>query len=177
MAGYDSPDEGAAWALIDGAWQETLLPTPGAENNLVSDKEEKAESSSSGPAPCKPDQVRNPETGRCRKIVTPAVAVCKPDQVRSPETGRCRKIEIASAKSCPAGQERNAETNRCRKTVPAEVSRPPKVKDVKTPLAADNIKLWAAGFAATGSLGYAGYEWRRELTSFLSSLKGKFLSN
>lgn len=174
---YDSPSEGVAWAYINDSWQETHLPTPGKENVL------KTEDDTFPPFPlspvCKPDQVRNPETGRCRKIVPPVNPVaCQPGQVRNPETGRCRKIESATAaKPCPSRQERNAETNRCRKVVSGEVSRPPKVKDVKTPLAANDIKLWAAGFAATGSLGYAGYEWRRELISFLNSLKSKFISD
>ena len=50
--------------------------------------------------PCKPGQARNPETGRCKKVVEPtknAKAIkdkkpCKPGQVRNPETGRCKKV-------------------------------------------------------------------------------------
>ena len=57
--------------------------------------------------PCKPGQVRNPETGRCKKVVEPTKNAvqerskaktikdkkpCKPGQVRNPETGRCKKV-------------------------------------------------------------------------------------
>ena len=68
--------------------------------------------------PCRPDQFRNPETGRCKKIGTqknpqprttknpppmttknpPPMTTetkkkpCRPDQIRNPKTGRCKKI-------------------------------------------------------------------------------------
>lgn len=51
------------------------------------------------PKPCKPDQVRNPDTGRCRKS-------CKADEERNPANGNCRK-------SCKPGQVRNHATGRC----------------------------------------------------------------
>ena len=54
---------------------------------------------------CKPDQIRNPLTGRCKKVsksttratrvratATRAQKPCRPDQERNPITGRCRKI-------------------------------------------------------------------------------------
>jgi len=78
------------------------------------------------PKPCKPDQVRNPVTGRCKKVSKAAAKAprstkepkaprstkapkakapkpCKPDQVRNPVTGRCKKIakttRVATIKS------------------------------------------------------------------------------
>jgi len=52
--------------------------------------------------PCRPDQFRNPETGRCKKIRIPPMTTenppitkkkpCRPDQIRNPKTGRCKKI-------------------------------------------------------------------------------------
>jgi histone H3/H4 len=43
------------------------------------------------PKPCKPDQVRNPKTGRCNKMKSPKP--CKSDQVRNPKTERCNKVK------------------------------------------------------------------------------------
>lgn len=45
-------------------------------------------------AECPPGKVRNPDTGRCRKIkTTKPKPPCKPGQERNPVTGRCRKIK------------------------------------------------------------------------------------
>jgi len=48
------------------------------------------------PKPCKPNQERNPKTGRCNKIKSPKP--CKSDQVRNPKTGRCNKIKSPKRK-------------------------------------------------------------------------------
>ena len=43
-------------------------------------------------AACAEGKVRNPETGRCRKVKSPKTkAPCKPGKVRHPVTKRCRK--------------------------------------------------------------------------------------
>lgn len=216
---YEDPGEGVAWAFIGSSWQVTYRPTPNAGNILLASKpcpegqvrstetgycrnaENKEEA---GPAscrsdqernpetnrcrkiaslagsllPCKAGQVRNPETGRCRSIASAAAAKvpCKPGQERNPETGRCRKTVglAAAAKPCPAGQERNKETNRCRKAASGLASKN-KVKDVESPLVGNNIKWWVAGFSAMGSVGYAIYEWRREAFGILSMVKGRFI--
>ena len=66
--------------------------------------------------PCKPDQVRDRSTGRCRKLKSPSKKLkvsaskrrksstrksrsrkpCKSDQVRDRSTGRCRKHKSPS---------------------------------------------------------------------------------
>ena len=73
--------------------------------------------------PCRDDQYRSEETGRCRNIVqnkkkTVVLKPCKEGQYRSEETGRCRSIAKAAAavlKPCKEGQFRNPETGRCKK--------------------------------------------------------------
>lgn len=119
-------------------------------------------------ASCKEGQYRSEETNRCRSLVQAVAASLKPcsdDQFRNPLTGRCKKIASSEdiVQPCDAGWERNLETNRCRK-----------VKVTSMPLAAfpvENIPptsshsammLGVAGVAA-GALGYAGWEWRREV--------------
>lgn len=43
---------------------------------------------------CPPGKIRNPDTGRCRKVKTAKPKPpCKPGQERNPTTGRCRKIK------------------------------------------------------------------------------------
>ena len=57
---------------------------------------------------CPPGKVRNPDTGRCKKITLPKK--CSPGKVRNPETGKCIKIILPP---CPPGKVRNPETGRC----------------------------------------------------------------
>lgn len=76
--------------------------------------------------PCKSNQYRNPETGRCKK--KESRKPCKEGEYRHPETGRCRKIRRPTSsrppreksprtglKPCKEGYARNMETRRCRK--------------------------------------------------------------
>jgi len=44
---------------------------------------------------CAEGKMRNPETGRCRKVKSPK-APCKPGKVRSSITGRCRKVKSSA---------------------------------------------------------------------------------
>ena len=94
--------------------------------------------------PCRPDQYRNPETGRCKKISTRNTAPsrvgnpkpCKPGQFRNPVTNRCKKIAqpisrptsrpaSRNLKPCKPHQFRNPVTNRCKNKTPfAEDVRP-----------------------------------------------------
>lgn len=61
----------------------------------------------------------NPATGRVRKS-------CRANQVRSPETGRCRKIRTpVRVRSIPIGYEINPETGRLRKSCRANQVRSP----------------------------------------------------
>ena len=44
--------------------------------------------------PCKPGQIRNPLTNRCKSDKSLTMKPCKPNQVRNPLTNRCRKIKL-----------------------------------------------------------------------------------
>ena len=123
---YINPKDGFAWAFIDNLWQYTNQPTPGSENvaslietgDVLGADDEKT-GVSSELEPCAANQYRNPETNRCRLIVSSSSSTltpCKDGQYRSEETNRCRSIvsDVAELVACAEGQERNPETNRCR---------------------------------------------------------------
>ncbi|MEI7917773.1 MAG: lamin tail domain-containing protein [Candidatus Saccharibacteria bacterium] len=120
---YDSPGDGMAWALIDGVWQYTNQPTPNDVNLplLVEITPEVATETSL--LPCPSGQYRNPDTNRCRLIVTTAstLAPCADGQYRSETTNRCRSIasDVVALVPCAEGQERNPDTNRCRSVTTA----------------------------------------------------------
>lgn len=122
--------------------------------------------------PCREGQYRSEETNRCRSIAS-AVSALKPcgdDQFRNPATNRCKKIasdeDIALA-DCGEGRERNPATNRCRNilsSTPAKVDFP--VEPIKDTTSAF-IGWWALGGIAMVALGYAGWEWREEVSQFV----------
>ncbi len=120
---YDGPGDGIAWALIDGAWQYTNQPTPNDVNlpSLVEVEPEVVVDTSLQPCPA--GQYRNPDTNRCRLIVSTVLtlAPCADGQYRSEITNHCRSIasEVVALVPCAEGQERNPETNRCRAVVSA----------------------------------------------------------
>lgn len=126
-------------------------------------------------AVCDIDEYRNPETNRCRKLAsgTSTLVSCKEGQYRSPETNRCRSLDAASTelKPCVTGQERNPDTNRCRKSIEGDGTAGFEVVD--TPNTSDQMLSWFAlggvGFAA---LGYAGWEWRREVWDVIRRIAG-----
>ncbi|MBI3889109.1 lamin tail domain-containing protein [Candidatus Saccharibacteria bacterium] len=190
---YTSAADDMAWAKIDGLWQYTDHPTPGSLNvssyqddtidlvssglmtaecaagkyrNPLTNRCRNIESDAMVLATCDSDQYRNQETGRCKKVVSAiSITPCKDGQYRSEETNRCRNISAASATlaPCKEGQERNTETNRCRnlaaKSVPAAAYAIEPVKDgVKA-----FVGWWAVGGIGSMALGYAGWEWRREV--------------
>jgi hypothetical protein len=199
----DALSDDVAWALIDGKWQSTLKPTPNKPNELVQKSTGGGIGGGSGlkpcrsdqfrnPAtnrcklrdslvsqlkPCRPDQFRNPETNRCKLKfnTTSQLKPCDPDQFRNPETNRCKKKDSGSTlKPCNPGQERNPATNRCRKVQGASTgSGFAKVQDIKAPLVSGSKSWWLAGAAGAGVAGYAGWEWRREVSSFFGSVKKK----
>lgn len=114
---YETPKDGESWAFIDGVWQYTNRPTPGALNEptdlpVVLPKMAMV----AEPKPCAEGQYRSPETNRCRTIQAAASpAPCQAGYYRSSETNRCRKIAVEpEVRPCPEGQERNPDTNRCR---------------------------------------------------------------
>lgn len=122
-------------------------------------------------APCKEGQYRNEETNRCRSIASAAAATLKPcgdDQFRNPATNRCKKIASADELTdCGEGRERNPETNRCRNiansTVPGAGFAVQPIKDSAMVFAG----WWALGGVGVLALGYAGWEWRREVQAWL----------
>lgn len=129
----------------------------------------------STPAACKEGQYRSEETGRCRSIASAAAAVLKPcddDQFRNPLTGRCKQIASTDDlfKSCAAGYERNPDTNRCRKIA---ISSMPlaafPVEPIKPSGGTMGVWLAAGGVVACG-VGYAVWEWRREIVAAASRI-------
>lgn len=179
---YSNPDDGSAWALIDGTWQYTNQPTPGAPNLLSLDSVD-SDMADTGVAltPCAASQYRNPATGRCKILAgqSSTLAPCKDDQYRSEETGRCRKIAvIAGLALCPAGQVRNADTGRCRKIV---LSSPPKtnyaVLGASTSGEHNYVVLAVLGIVVLG-LAYAIWEWHEEIIKGFQKVRltiGRFI--
>ncbi len=174
---YENPKDGESWALFDGAWEYTNRPTPGDQNlTSITTIDSQSESDSSSLKPCNQDQYRNPETNRCKKYATTTLTPCREGQYRNPETNRCRNITTASAslKPCNADQERNPATNRCRKKETGLI--PDAAYKVQTVGDSDMVFTgwWALGGVGALAGGYAGWEWRREMTNIWSRLMGIF---
>jgi hypothetical protein len=180
-----------SWAFISGSWQKTFQPTPNQANVLMSSlpcpdgqvrnpETNRCRSSQVVSAllkPCDPGKVRNPETNRCRSISSAlsALKACDDDEFRNPETNRCKKYaSINSLKPCGDGKERNPETNRCRNIAAISSSGFTDVKDIPSPIIPNNLSWWFAGASMIGAVGYALFEWRRELLSGISGFKDKF---
>lgn len=190
---YSNPGDGVAWALIDNVWQYTNQPTPGSQN-LASTVEQgsNALEVTTGLLPCASNQYRNPDTNRCRLLVTMASTItpCKDGQYRSEITNRCRSIagDGAIQTACDANQERNPETNRCRLITAAAITAAPcKPNQERNPdtnrcrnitgsvptaafavepiadAAGNVIGWWAIGGVGFVALAYAVWEWREDL--------------
>lgn len=117
-----------SWANINGEWQPTNNPTPGAANMPNAVIAEKSDGDVEVTAPCPAGKFRNPATNRCKNIETPKVlASCGEGEQRNPETNRCRSIfsTLATLTPCKPGQERNPATNRCRSVLVAGSSLTP----------------------------------------------------
>ena len=196
---YQSPAEGESFAWFDGAWSYTNQPTPGSENmhSITQDRDDTSEfaqcaagkyrnpltnrcrnivSDASVLATCDTDQYRNPETGRCKKITASTLQPCKDGQYRSEETNRCRSIAtVSSLKPCNDNQYRSEETNRCRNLSSSLIPQTGyAVKGVADqPLAFAG--WWAFGVVSFIALGYAGWEWRREVVAFGNRLTKKLM--
>lgn len=119
--------------------------------------------------PCEAGQYRSAETNRCRSLTSASSVLtpCSPGQERNPETNRCRSIASSSLQPCAVGQERNPETNRCRKTSSATSA----VADFPVESVKDGAEAtlgwWAFGGMGVLAAGYAGWEWRREVSGFI----------
>lgn len=170
---YESASDGESWALLGDTWRYTNRPTPGDENlSSIVEADDDSASSASLLKPCSPDQFRNPETNRCKKIESSTLAPCSEGQYRNQETNRCRKVSAASSslKPCASNQYRNPETNRCRKkdvgSVPEAAYKVQSVADGDMVFAG----WWALGGVGALAGSYAGWEWRRELMNIRSRL-------
>lgn len=196
---YIDPFEGTVWELYGGSWQYSDQPTMSADN-LPSLPPEIIEDGVSGLKPCAANQYRNPETNRCRLIVTigSTLVPCKDGQYRSEETNRCRSLgsDIASLVPCAEGQERNPATNRCRTSLLAASSLAPckenqernpdtnRCRNVAKITTADyapepvkkaddgSVGLIALAAVLAVALGYAIWEWRVELSRLFMKLRG-----
>lgn len=168
---YGSAPSGEAWALIDGKWQYTNNPTPGAPNSASIVEQEFM--SVALLTDCGEGRERNPLTKRCRNIASSAkasVKPCKDGQYRSEETNRCRNIVTANAKPCKDNQYRSEETNRCRNLPASSV---PEAGFAVQPVKESGMAFvgwWALGGVVLLAGAYGVWEWRREVTDFVRKL-------
>lgn len=199
---YSEPRDGQTWADIAGTWQYTNQPTPGLAN-LASIEEsvdpDGTEEVVVGLKPCAPNQYRNPETNRCRLLVTvgSTLSPCKDGQYRSEETNRCRSIAADSTglsacavnqyrspetnrcrltttddnglAPCGVGQERNPDTNRCR-NISGSVPAASFAVEPITDTASGFASWWALGGISLIALAYAVWEWRSEIINFMRKI-------
>ncbi len=193
--------QGYAYALADNdTWQWTTTPQPTASNLITAPAvivsecpDGKYRSPETGRcrtleetvnalATCEEGYERNPTTNRCRKTVTAMTVAtltpCLEGQERNPTTNRCRSIASAVAElmPCDEGYDRNPETNRCRKVQVAAmpVAAFP-VQPTEQP-AKDPSGTIALASVAALALGYAVWEWRREIGRGLRSMT-RFLAH
>lgn len=140
-------DTSMALSDRDNKWHLTYKMTPGEDNviaeypdcadgqyrdetthkcRIITDDPEpdnkQDDETDDGFVPCKDGYERNPETNRCRKIVTEddvetGLVPCKEGYYRNPETNRCKKIASSDNSDnltpCREGYTRNPATNRC----------------------------------------------------------------
>lgn len=162
---------GFSWALdSSGKWR-WAVPTPGEANNFS--RQPQIKTTVSTLVPCKPGQERNPATNRCRSTAASVGTLkpCQPGQTRNPATNRCKNVASTTGlKPCAAGQERNPETNRCRKVAGASTNLP-NIQDVQSTPDGRNYRWWIVGLVAAGAIGFAIWEWRRDIASWLSRFK------
>jgi len=109
------------------------------------------------------------EAAAAAKVLKP----CRDDQFRDPKTGRCKKIASAdkTPKPCKDGWERNPETNRCRKKKSESVKLTSYPVESDTAAASSYAMWWAVGGITAAGSGYAGWEWRREITRLFRRIR------
>ncbi len=157
----------------------SLVPcAPGKERNPLTNRCRNVASILGILKACSADQYRNPLTNRCKKsAVGSSVVPCRSDQIRNPETNRCRKaIAQNGLKACKEGQERNPETNRCRAIITG-TSGISKITDIAAPMVKNSATWWLAGATIVGAVGYALFEWRREIATSFVGFKSKFATS
>lgn len=202
---YSNPGDDMAWALINGAWDYTNMPTPDSENMPSFVPVDNTEEVIAGLQPCAANQYRNPETNRCRLLITvgSTLVACKNGQYRSEETNRCRNItsdsEVLAAcddnqyrnpatnrckliaktdtelAACKQGQERNPDTNRCRNVTGTVPAVGFGVEPIPDP-ESTLAGWWAVAGVCLVALGYGVWEWRQEFLSFIRRIGAFFHS-
>ncbi|MBF1042253.1 MAG: hypothetical protein HXL04_00975 [Candidatus Nanosynbacter sp.] len=171
-------NKGRSWAYDakTATWR-WATPSPGSEGNDFAPKLNYGKGSlkalSAKPKikilkPCRDDQYRSEETGRCRSIAKAAAAVlkpCKEGQFRNPETGRCKKIASVDdlPKPCKAGWERNPSTGRCRKIKKASNTLAAYPVQPVTVQQTNPAVWWTIGGLALAGVSYGVWEWRVEI--------------
>lgn len=100
-----------------------------------------------------------------------ALADCGAGKEQNPETNRCRLVLSVSTsqQTCDANQYRNPETNRCKKVALAGKNMP-NVKDVESKMKINRTSWWFAGVAVSATLNYNIYEWRHDIIQRLRRL-------
>ena len=159
--------KGTAYALIGDIWQTTYFPTPGAPNVAQEFKT------------CPLGKVLNEETGNCVKPTSIAsVQPCPAGKYRNPETGRCKSATSSTdtKEPCKEGYERNPETGRCRKVKTNEGADYALVPLTGGSEGSSFIALWSLIALGALGLGFALFQFRRELRyelkHLLTKLKG-----
>lgn len=157
----------------------SLVPcAPGKERNTLTNRCRNSVNVLAVVKACASDQFRNPLTNRCKKTEVSSIAPCKSDQFRNPETNRCKKlVAMSRLKPCKEGQERNPETNRCRNIAAVGTSGFSKITDIAAPLVKNSASWWLAGATVIGAVGYALFEWRREIATSFIGFKSKFATS
>lgn len=140
-------------------WRQTYQQTPG-EQNLYQEYRN-----------CEAGKVINETTGNCVKSSTLATTVteCKEGYYRNPETGRCKKLVSSTSQECKAGYERNPETGRCRKiktNTGADYSLETREYEQKSVF----LALGAVIIIVTIGVIYVVFQFRREIKEFFQKL-------
>ena len=163
---YRSPETNRCRSIAS----ETKTLTPCKDGQYRSEETGRCRNISSANStlkPCKDGQYRSEETNRCRSIAAAAAALkpCSDDQFRNPATGRCKKIASTEdiLQPCKDGWERNPETNRCRKIKAAGTNVASYPVEAIAESSSTRTMWWALGGLAAAGVGYAVWEWRREV--------------
>lgn len=177
---YESPKDDESWALFETGWLYTNRPTPGATNlmrledlTITTASATATTATSDTLKPCAANQYRNPETNRCRKIVSPSQPTpCSEGYYRSAETNRCRKLATAAVPTpCKEGQERNPETGRCRKLKAMTAAN----YEVLGATVEEQPQQWYVIWVIIAVVGalvlYGAWEWRHDIAKLIGRLQ------
>lgn len=197
--------QGSAWMQdASGTWVWTTTPQPGSANLLTSPVVE-VSTSTLGDCPagkyrnpetnrcrtieeavnalaaCPEGQTRNAATNRCRSdavLAKAALTPCKEGQERNPDTNRCRSIAsaVADLLPCDEGWERNPDTRRCRKIKATDMPAAAFPVEPIKQTGESALMWWVLGGVGALAVGYAGWEWRREIAGTIRKLSATVMS-